>query len=106
MLACTIREAGIEMDIEIMEEARGVLLGAGSERPKASMPTARTKQPGDAEAPERAVRDLLAARVGALVGAWTARHAHRGQMLQLSRLDDHLLRDIGVTRDDVWRLQR
>jgi uncharacterized protein YjiS (DUF1127 family) len=104
MLACTIREAGIEMDIEIMEEARGVLLGAGSERPKASMPAARTKQPADA--PARARRDLLTARVGMLVGAWTARHAHRGQMLQLSRLDDHLLRDIGVTRDDVWRLQR
>jgi uncharacterized protein YjiS (DUF1127 family) len=106
MLACTIREAGIEMDIEIMEEARGVLLGAGSERPKASMPAGRARQPANAQSPVRAVRDLLTARVGARVGAWTARHAHRGEMLQLSRLDDHLLRDIGVTRDDVWRLQR
>ena len=43
-------------------------------------------------------------RLGALIDAWIARDTHRRQLRQLARLEDHLLRDIGVTRDDVRRL--
>jgi uncharacterized protein YjiS (DUF1127 family) len=36
-----------------------------------------------------------------LIQAWIARDAYRRQMHQLRLLDDHMLRDIGLTSDDV-----
>ena len=38
-----------------------------------------------------------------LLRRWIERDTHRRQMFVLAALDDHLLRDIGVTRDDVRR---
>jgi uncharacterized protein YjiS (DUF1127 family) len=38
---------------------------------------------------------------------WSAYHAHirRKQLIRLSEVDDHLLADVGVTREDVrWAL--
>ena len=43
-------------------------------------------------------------RLREILKAAIERDAHWRQMRQLARLDDHLLRDIGVTRADVRRL--
>lgn len=45
----------------------------------------------------------LGLRLAALLQDWIERDLARRQMRQLRRLDDHLLRDIGITRDDVRR---
>ena len=45
-------------------------------------------------------------RVGALIDAWITRDARRRQLRQLARLEDRLLRDIGVTPDEARRLAR
>jgi uncharacterized protein YjiS (DUF1127 family) len=42
-------------------------------------------------------------RLGGALMAWIERDTLRRHMRQLARLDDHLLRDIGVIRDDVRR---
>jgi len=49
----------------------------------------------------RAAGRLRPFSIGALAGAWIERDARHRQMRQLAKLDDHMLRDIGVTRDDV-----
>ncbi len=40
-------------------------------------------------------------RIRALIDAWIARDAYRRQLHQLRQLDDRLLRDMGLTPDDV-----
>ena len=53
----------------------------------------------------RAAGRLRPVRIGGLVDAWIERDGRRRQMRQLAQLDDHMLRDIGVTRDDVRGLR-
>ena len=43
-------------------------------------------------------------RLGAILSALMERDARHRAMCQLDKLDDALLRDIGLTRDDVRRL--
>lgn len=40
-------------------------------------------------------------RFGALFEAWVARDAYLRQVHQLRLLDDRMLRDIGITREDL-----
>jgi len=53
----------------------------------------------------RAAGRLGPVRIGALVDALIDHDARGRQMRQLARLDDHMLRDIGITRDDVRGLR-
>jgi uncharacterized protein YjiS (DUF1127 family) len=59
----------------------------------------------DIVASARAMARLRPVRIGALVDAWIARGVYRRQIRQLAQLDDHVLRDIGVTRDSVRALR-
>lgn len=52
----------------------------------------------------RATRRWLRARLAALLRAAMERDARYRAERQLARMEDHLLRDIGLTRDDVRRL--
>lgn len=45
--------------------------------------------------------EALGTGVGSLVSRWQQYQAHRSTYLALSKLDDRLLRDIGLTRADV-----
>ena len=47
--------------------------------------------------------ERLASRVGALTETVTGQRARRAGRLRLALLDAHLLRDIGLTRDDIRR---
>jgi uncharacterized protein YjiS (DUF1127 family) len=52
-----------------------------------------------AATPRRKVRSSIAAAAHRLAG-WAER---RRQLRALSELEEHLLRDIGLSREDVWR---
>lgn len=51
----------------------------------------------------RTVAGIVVTAVGAAIGAVSAMIARTHQRRSLAKLDDHLLRDIGLTRDDVRR---
>ena len=46
--------------------------------------------------PPNAMRHILT-----LFGVWQQRVRSRSQLRQLSRMDDHVLKDIGLTRNEV-----
>ena len=53
----------------------------------------------------RAAGRLGPVRVGGRVDAWIARDNCRRQIRRLAQFEDPMLRDVGVTRDDVRALR-
>lgn len=41
-----------------------------------------------------------------IIDTWTEKRRNRAAYRQLSELGDHLLRDVGVSRDDLYSLRR
>lgn len=64
-----------------------------------------TFRPADAITGARLAELLrwLAARARAIAAAHAARHKERRDVLRLRGCDDHILRDIGITRDELYR---
>jgi len=60
---------------------------------------ARRPRPGTAE---RSLGAMLTAPL-AIVALWTERHRQRCALADIAERNDHLLADIGRTREEAWR---
>ena len=56
------------------------------------------------ECSERKFRDLLKSNAKKLIAAFRRRKEHATQRRQLREMDDHMLKDIGLSRADVARI--
>jgi uncharacterized protein YjiS (DUF1127 family) len=63
----------------------------------------RTSPPGVAEGPSRSVRGIVA-RIGAILRAIRRGHESRAAVRQLQSLSDWQLKDMGISRGQIWYL--
>lgn len=64
----------------------------------------RVEVPSEAASPWRRVVRAMSESAKSVVLAYRRRRAHRAALLAIDRLNDHMLRDIGITRADYSAL--